>query len=84
MCMAFNITIADEDDDGQSVAVISEEQADTIRKWLDTIKAGPPEEEKFLAWVGAESIDKIQASRFAPAVAFFKKRAAELAKGVAG
>ena len=80
LCMAFNITIADEDDDGQGAAVISDEQADTIRQWLDTIKAGPPEEEKFLTWVGAESVEKMQASRFAPAVAFFKKRAAELAK----
>lgn len=74
LCMVFNITITDEDDDGQGSAVISDDQVATIRQWIKTTSS---DEAAFLKWAGAESVETMQAARFAPAVAHFRRKAGE-------
>lgn len=74
LCMVFNLVIADEDDDGQGSSVVSHEQAETIRKWLTRTDS---DEAKFLAWVGAESVETMPASKYGQAIAHFQRKAAK-------
>lgn len=71
-CMIFNITLADEDDDGQCAACITEEQQHTLQTWLDSTGAQLP---AFLKWAKAESLAKFPAAKYDDAIAFFQRKA---------
>lgn len=71
LSMIFNITIVGEDDDGQSFATITDEQAATIREWL---VATATEEKRFLAWANVKAIKDMPASKFPDAITMFRRK----------
>lgn len=60
-CMAFNVTVADQDTDGQNVnALLNEEQCSYLRQKLvecETAK-NPVREAQFIAWLAEEQKDR--------------------------
>lgn len=72
LCMVFNVTVADEDLDGQSQSEpISEEQAVTIREWL---VATSTNEKRFLEWAECDSVATFPARKFEAALDFFRRK----------
>ena len=62
LCAALNIVISDEDTDGEGLhETITEEQADTLRQWIETTNSN---EKKFLEVAGATSLALIKAKDF--------------------
>jgi hypothetical protein len=72
LCMIFNITICDEDDDGQAGSYVTEEQSITLQQWLEQTGTNL---EAFLKWGSAESLAKFPASKYDDAIRFFQKKA---------
>ena len=74
LCMIFNITIADEDDDGQSSgAKISQEQYALLHELIEETKA---DKAKFLAWLGVDNLGDTPASDFEKAYQALKRKQA--------
>lgn len=71
LCMIFNITLSGEDDDGQTVACIDPDQIAIVNEWLETTGT---DLKAFLKWVKAPSLDKMPATKFDEAIAFFKRK----------
>ncbi len=67
VCMIFNITIADEDDDGNAGAV-KYIDGDQIARINDLLVASMSPLKGFLDWLGIESLDKLPVKDFAMAV----------------
>jgi hypothetical protein len=63
--MAFNVTVADEDRDGQ-MDTISKEQVEEIEKWFDDCeKIGKPvSQARMLHWLRVDSWDKLPLKKF--------------------
>jgi hypothetical protein len=75
--MIFNVAIGEDDNDGngpvtKALATITEEQAATIKEYLDEM---PNLERSFLGAYRISAVDELPASKFAEAVARFKKAA---------
>ena len=65
LCMIFNITVADQDMDGNlPTRVISDEQAGILEKILKQIHPDDKAEEAMLAWAQVESVDELPAHLF--------------------
>lgn len=75
-CRIFNVTVANEDTDGNGDPVISREQVGIINDLFgDCRDAGNPVDfKRFLAWLKIESLDYLQQKRFAEAVDFLNKK----------
>lgn len=71
LCMIFNITLSDEDDDGEGSAVITADQVHIIEEWLASTSTNL---DGFLKWAGATSLAKFPAEKYADAIAFFKRK----------
>ncbi len=71
-CMIFNITITDEDDDGQSYATISQEQIDTLNQWIESTNSDLP---RFLVWLGIDRLSDLSAEQFPKALHQLKRKA---------
>lgn len=65
LCMIFNITIADEDDDGQAAAKISEKEIAILNEWITESGA---DLFKFLQYMGVDSLADIPARDMTKAV----------------
>jgi hypothetical protein len=67
--MIFNITIADEDNDGMG-AFVSPEQIEEINRLIEEVKdSGKPFDfARFLAWLNVESLDKVPQSKVSKAL----------------
>ncbi len=76
LCMIFNITLTDEDDDGEGNAVVTSEQAEQIEEWLTSLGA-KVNRQAFWKWVGAERVVDVPAAKFEDAITFFKKKQGE-------
>lgn len=71
-CLAFDITIRGQDDDGgRSAKPIDEEQ---VRILLDHINETRTDVKKFLAWAGVESLEQMPAKKFDDALAFLRRK----------
>lgn len=71
--MIFNITLAGEDDDGQSVSCISDQQCATLREWIEASGADEP---RYLKALGVESLATIACRDFTKALQMLKDKAA--------
>lgn len=71
-CMIWNITLSDEDDDGQAGATITEEQIATLNEWIESTNADVP---RFLSWLGVEKLSQISAQQFPNALRQLKRKA---------
>jgi len=73
LLMAFNLVVGERDDDGNSAggAIITAEQKDTI---IELIKETNADTTKFLAYVGAPTVDEIPAKKYKAAVAALEKK----------
>ena len=73
--LAFNITVADEDRDGQ-LGHLNEEQIETINRRLEECsEAGNPVKyEDFLAWLKADNLNDVPASRYGTIIAYLDTR----------
>lgn len=80
-CLIFNVTVADQDDDGNgpdSAATVTEEQAIKLREFAESIGEDVPE--RFLSFLRYKSFDEIPASRFNECLDLLRKKERE-AKG---
>lgn len=61
ICMAFNITVADEDDDGQFGSYITKEQIGEVNDAIQKLQATghPFKLANFLNWLNIEALDKM-------------------------
>lgn len=66
--MIFDVTVANEDNDGQDGAVLSGEQIASINSLLDALVFTDDQFRRFLAWAGVESLDKVPATKFDSAI----------------
>lgn len=64
ICMIFNITVADEDDDGQTLSKINEQQYATLEDWIELLKPTPWKLGPFLNWLQVKSIGELPAAKF--------------------
>ncbi len=71
LCMIFNITLSDEDDDAQGMSVISTEQANRLDELIQRTGTNP---QAFFKWAGVPSLERFPSEKFDDAVAFFKKK----------
>lgn len=72
LCAALNIVVTDEDRDGEGLLeTIGEEQAATIREWIESTGAN---ESGLLNWLGVASIGAIPAKDFAKALDALKRK----------
>jgi hypothetical protein len=79
LCMIFNITLSDEDDDGNGAAeVITEQQVDILSDWIE--KTGT-NRATFLKWVGVESLAQFPADRYADAIQQMERKASKARAG---
>lgn len=62
--LIFNITVASEDNDGQTGAVITPEQVKELETLLRNAKAKVSDVERLKAWQKVDSLDRILAKRF--------------------
>ena len=71
--LIFNVAIGEDDDDGNSATIprITEEQASDIECLITEVGA---DRAKFLAYMGAASIDRIQASQYQRAVSALESK----------
>lgn len=70
--MHLNLVTRDEDDDGKGgAAAVSGEQAANLRALIDETGAN---EERFLKWAGATSVEGVLASKYAAAVKLLEER----------
>lgn len=76
--MVFNLAFTGEDNDGNSTDYITSDQVGTINDHLVKTNTNL---DGFLNWVKAESLDKMLASKFDVAIAWFKQREANQKKG---
>lgn len=69
--LAFNITVADEDRDGQ-IGRMTDEQIGKLNEQIEAIRDSGKEFpfDKFLRWLGVESLEEAPASKFAQASTF--------------
>lgn len=83
--MVFDITLKDEDDDGNRAAdnreVITEEQVMELRDLLESVDGDEP---KFLKSVKMERLEDMWADKYEAAVAIIKRKARANVKGEAG
>lgn len=80
ICMVFNVTIADEDDDGQGIQKISGQELEILN---DFILSAGADFDLFLQYMEVESLADIPANQFSKALSALqlkRKRAAESAK----
>lgn len=70
--MIFDVTVADEDNDGQNGAVITPDQIGDIN---DLLLSTNSDITRFLKWAGVESLDKMPASKFQEAMTFLQRKA---------
>lgn len=74
LCMIFNVTLSDEDDDGQaSAGLITEEQAATLREWIEASGAN---EAGYLKFLGVPTLANIPQRKYATALQALKDKAA--------
>lgn len=73
-CMIFNIVIADEDDDGHSVATIGDEHIVTLNEWIESTNT---DLDRFLKWLGIEKLSDMSVTQFPKALAELKRKAAK-------
>lgn len=68
-CLIFDVTIADEDNDGNG-PTISPPQIESINRLIEEIRAAgkPFDFQKFLAWLGVKSLDELPQSKVAKAL----------------
>lgn len=66
--MIFDITVADEDNDGQDGAMLTGDQIASINSLLDALSFTDDQFRRFLTWAGAESLDKVPAKKFDSAI----------------
>jgi hypothetical protein len=64
LCMIFNITIAGEDDDAQSISKINEAQYATLEDWIELLKPTPFKLPPFLKWLNVSKLSEIAAADF--------------------
>lgn len=74
LCMIFNITLTDEDDDAQTLSVITPEQADQLKDWLDATNTSVA---NFLKWGGCQSLSAFPANKYDEAVEYLKRKGAK-------
>lgn len=71
--MIFNIAVGEDDVDGNTVTVITEEQAANLQALMDECVKN---QAKFMAWLGVEQLTDLPAEKYARAVAECEKRRA--------
>jgi hypothetical protein len=73
LCAALNIIVTDDkDDDGEGCyETVTEEQAIQIREWVESKSVNL---KRFLEWAEAESIEKIPAEKYQPAIDYLKRK----------
>ncbi len=72
LCLIFNITLTNEDDDGQAMSVVSEEQIAILKDWIFKTRSNLA---AFLKWADVDALEKFPASKFNDAMAFFHRKA---------
>lgn len=74
LCMIFNITLTDEDDDGQGCAVVTPQEADQLQDWIDATGTNLS---NFLKWAGCGSLAMFPADKYDEAVEYLKRKGAK-------
>lgn len=72
--MIFDVTVANEDNDGIDAATIGPGQTERINTLLDQIQATDEDFARFLAWAGVDTLDKMPITKFDDAVRFLNKK----------
>ena len=73
--MMFDVVLVDQDNDGQSLCVITDDQADNINTLMNDLKWDQHKKDKFLIWAGASSIELIQSGRYGKVIEFLQMEA---------
>lgn len=79
--MIFDVTVANEDDDGQQGAVITPDQIGEINDLLVSFNATRGDFDRFLRFMEVESLDRIPAKKFQDAVSHLKRKAEQRKAG---
>jgi len=71
LCMVFNITVADQDDDGQGTSLLTGDQIAEVNTLLENSTLSL---KGILKWLGAESLDRVKASDFVKLTTELKRK----------